>query len=212
MPSKHQAAKSLVGRGLYDNLNTFTELEQRIGALGDENTKAVGDALEIFVEAFLATQPIMQCDEGWIVGQVPLDVRRVLNLPADTKGIDGVFRSRTGRLVPYQVKCRSNRAYLTFAELAPFLGLTERASEERIVFTNARELATDVLNRTGLRAVRGIDFDRMTIEDFTLIEAWLKEHPVTHSPRFPALHQQEALAAVGQCLQTHDRAHLVMAC
>jgi hypothetical protein len=55
MPSKHQYASRLITKGLYDGLQSFAQLEQRISALGDENTKVVGDAFEIFVEGYLAT-------------------------------------------------------------------------------------------------------------------------------------------------------------
>jgi hypothetical protein len=41
-----------------------------------------------------------------LVGKVPLDIRRALNLPADAKGIDGVFRTKAGR----EVRTRSNSA------------------------------------------------------------------------------------------------------
>jgi hypothetical protein len=56
MPSKHANAGLLIRRGLYDNLHSFAELEQRISALGDENSKIVGDAFEVFVEGYLATR------------------------------------------------------------------------------------------------------------------------------------------------------------
>jgi hypothetical protein len=36
--------------------------------------------------------------------------------------IDGVFGTRTGTLIPYQVKFRSQRAYLTYTENRPILG------------------------------------------------------------------------------------------
>jgi hypothetical protein len=49
----------------------------------------------------------MQAEAVWLVGQVPQDIRQQLNLPGDAKGIDGVFRTRAGVLVPYQVKFRS---------------------------------------------------------------------------------------------------------
>jgi hypothetical protein len=39
------------------------------------------DALEIFVEGHLAAHQPMQAEAVWLVGQVPLDVRRQLNLP-----------------------------------------------------------------------------------------------------------------------------------
>jgi predicted helicase len=103
---------------------------------------------------------------------MPLHIRQQLNLPNDTKGIDGVFRTRTGVFVPYQVKFRSQRAYLTYTQIAPFLGLTERATD-RIIFTNSNELAEDVKNRDAMRTVRGIDFDDLTEDDLRAISAWL---------------------------------------
>jgi hypothetical protein len=156
MPSLHPAARMLIDKKVFDDLESFRILEDRICALGDENSKSVGDALEIFVEAYLATQPIAQCEQNWLVGQVPLWIRRDLVLPHDAKAIDGVYRTKHDSLVPYQVKFRSKRAYLTFTELAGFIGVTDRATE-RVVFTNSNELADDIIRRPGLRVVRGID-------------------------------------------------------
>jgi hypothetical protein len=91
MPSKHLNAGQIIRRGLYDDLRRFAELEQRISALGNENMKIVGDAFEVFVEGYLATQQKLQAETVWLVGQIPLDIRQQLNLPNDTKGIDGIF-------------------------------------------------------------------------------------------------------------------------
>src|ERR1700687_5968801 len=102
MPSKHPNAAQLIRRGLYDDLHSFSQLEQRISGLGVENSKLVGDALEVFVEGYLATLQKLQAETVWLVGQVPLAIRQQMNLPKDTKGIDGIFRTRTGTLVPYQ--------------------------------------------------------------------------------------------------------------
>jgi hypothetical protein len=122
VPSKHANAALLIRRGVYDDLHSFAELEQRISVLGDENTKLVGDAFEVFVEAYLATHQKMQAEDVWLVGQVPLDIRQQTNLPNDAKGIDGIFRTRTGTLVPYQVKFRSQRAYLSYTEIRRLTG------------------------------------------------------------------------------------------
>ena len=211
MPSRHANAGSLIKRGLYDDLHSFADLEQRISALGDENTKIVGDAFEVFIEAYLATNQKMQAETVWLVGQVPLDIRLKLNLPNDAKGIDGIFGTRTGSLVPYQVKFRSQRAYLTYTEIAPFLGLTERATD-RIVFTNSNELAEDVKNRDAIRTVRGIDFDDLTEDDFKAISCWLREQPAAIpklNPRDPD--QIVALTCISEALTKSDRAHVVMA-
>jgi predicted helicase len=210
MTSKHANAGLLIRRGLYDNLHSFAELEQRISALGDENSKAVGDAFEVFVEGYLATHQKLQAEAIWLVGQVPQGIRQQMNLPNDAKGIDGIFRTRTGVLVPYQVKFRSQRAYLTYTEIAPFLGLTERATD-RIVFTNSNELAEDVKNRDAMRTVRGIDFDDLTKDDLRAINDWLRKQPIAIEKPKPHEYQNEALAKIGDTLAKSDRAHVVMA-
>jgi predicted helicase len=211
MPSRHSAARDLISRGAFDDLSSFRVLEARLSALGDENSKVVGDAFEIFVEAYLATQPIAQCEEAWLVGQIPLQVRNDLILPHNSTGIDGVYRTKHNSLVPYQVKFRSKRAYLTFTELAGFIGVTDRA-EERVIFTNSRELADDIIRRPGLRVVRGIDFDRLEPTDLKAIENWLKEKPVEIPKPTPREYQEKALRDISACLSENDRAHVVMAC
>jgi hypothetical protein len=74
------------------------------------------------------------------------------------KGIDGVYKSRLDDLIPYQVKFRTNRPRLSFTEVALFLGATEK-SRDRDIFTNTNPIAIDARNRSGVRLIRGIDFD-----------------------------------------------------
>jgi hypothetical protein len=122
MASKHSKASTLIAKGVYDAVKNFRDFEQRVSDLGEINTKILGDAFEIFVEAYLATQSILQCQQTWLVGDIPIDIREEFNLPNDSKGIDGIYQKVSGDHIPYQVKFRSNRPALTFTEVAPFLG------------------------------------------------------------------------------------------
>ena len=211
MTSKHSQARILISQGIFDSITTFREFEQRVSALFDTNTKAQGDAFEIFVEAYLATQPILQCQETWLVGDIPVEIREALNLPNDSKGIDGVYKSMSDNYVPYQVKFRSNRPVLGFNEVAPFLGITEKATD-RLLITNCDTIAIDVQNRTGIRSLRGVDFDQLTDEDFTVIENWLKQKPKKRQPLTPDPYQVEALTNIINHLKLNDRGTVVMAC
>ena len=65
MTSKHERAALLISQGIFDSVKTFSEFEQKVSDLGEVNTKAQGDAFEIFVEAYLATQPLQQCQAGF---------------------------------------------------------------------------------------------------------------------------------------------------
>lgn len=211
MTSKHFQAPVLISQGVFDSVKTFSDFEQRVSSLFNTNTKAQGDAFEIFVEAYFATQLILQCQETWLVGDIPVEIREALNLPNDSKGIDGVYKSILGDYVPYQVKFRSNRPALGFNEVAPFLGITEKATD-RLLITNCDTIAIDVKNRTGIRSLRGVDFDLLTDEDFTVIEHWLKQKPNKRQPLKPAPYQVEALNNIANHLKFHDRGTVVMAC
>ena len=211
MTSKHAQAPLLINQGIFDSVKTFSEFEQKVTDLGEVNTKAQGDAFEIFVEAYLATQPLQQCQETWLVGDIPVEIRESLNLPRDSKGIDGVYKSMLEQYVPYQVKFRSNRPALGFNEVAPFLGITEKAID-RLLITNCDSIAIDVKNRTGIRSLRGVDFDQLTEEDFKVIEAWLKNKPPKRKPLTPDPYQVDALTNIANHLQANDRGTVVMAC
>jgi predicted helicase len=211
MSSTHLSANLVVNvEKIFDSVASFRDLEQRIEALCSINTKIAGDAFEIFIEAYLATQATFLLDRVWLVGQIPFDIRQNLNLPADAKGIDGLFRTHSGDFVPYQVKFRYDREKLSFTEVAPFLGITERA-KDRILFTNAKQLATDAANRDALRVVRRTDFDQLTERELRAIEAWLKNLPPPRPALLPMPHQ-EAIEHITGALTTSRRTTAVMAC
>src|SRR5262249_37781357 len=148
----------------------------------------------------------------WLVGQVPLRIRKQLNLPSDSKGIDGIFETRAGSLVPYQVKYRTDTEVLPYGEVSSILGINERAYADRVIFSNARAVAKHIGNRDGLRSIRATQFTALTSEDFAAIEAWLKEKPVRHERRTPRPYQQEAIQRITNALKSQRRTTAVMAC
>jgi hypothetical protein len=51
MPLKHKETPISIGRGFFEGLKSFRDFETRTATLA--NTKEVGDAFEILVEAYL---------------------------------------------------------------------------------------------------------------------------------------------------------------
>ena len=200
---------STLPRDLFKGLASFRELESRIAALSEELHR--GDALEVFVEAYLQTHPLFQVKDLWLVGQIPPDVRKSLNLPRDHKGIDGVFRTRSGTLVPYQVKFRIARPQVSVREVSTFLGLTERATD-RMLISNSDRYAGDIENRDRLRILTGTYFDSLSRDELAAIAAWLKGRPTRPTPATPRPHQQIAIKDITAVLSSEDRATAVMAC
>jgi len=210
MKSKHPAAARCLNNGLFDDLASFTEIEARISAL--TTTKEIGDAFEVFAEAYLATQKIAQAREVWPFDAIPLDQRKTLSLDTGRDmGVDGIYQTGEGELRAYQVKFRSRRPSLTWEELSTFMGLTDQVSQ-RVLFTNCEALPDLMRDRSGFIAIRGSDLDRLTPEDFAAMRQWLHSGQVTLPRKQPRPHQQEALDAIAGSFDDNDRATVVMAC
>jgi predicted helicase len=99
---------------------------------------------------------------------------------------------------------------LTFAEVAPFLGITEQFSD-RVIFTNAATLSEKALVRT--RWVSGEVFRALSSESLSAIEAWLRAKPIPVVRAKPdPNYQVQALSDIKATFAKHDRATVVMAC
>jgi predicted helicase len=202
----HSRASFWLNQGIFDDLSSFEDFERRVNCILEEKDR--GDIFEIFIEGYLETQPIAQCIKHWIVGRIPLPLRERYRLPIDPTGIDGIYQTHEGEFVAYQVKYRRKQE-LTFTEVAPFLGITEKFAD-RVIFTNANTLSDKAVVRT--RWVSGEFFRQLSSEVFKTIEAWLKQKPPPIVRRLPEPHQIEALAAIKASLKQNDRATVVMAC
>ena len=176
------------------------------------NTKEVGDALEILVEAHLHLDQVLKAKNVWVVGDIPLKIRKSLNLPADSKGIDGVYEDASGHIIPYQVKYRTDKETLPYGEVSSFLGITEESLKDRVIFTNARNLAADITKRKGLRSFKAAQFHSLTEEDFNRIHAWLSDKKPAFKRWSPQTHQKEAIEKITAALKETDRTTAVMAC
>ena len=210
MPSKHKEATAFVRKKFFEGIKSFQDFEARTERLS--NTKEVGDAFEILVEAYLHLNPVLKAKDVWLVGDVPSRIRTRLNLPADTKGIDGVFEDTDGNLIPYQAKYRTDKNILSYTEVSSFLGVTEESLKDRVIFTNARELAGDITKRKGLRSVRASQFHSLAEEDFSRINAWLSDRKPEFKRWSPLPHQKEAVEKISSELNQTSRTTAVMAC
>jgi superfamily II DNA or RNA helicase len=210
MPSKHPRLKTLT-TDFFAGLKSFRQLEQRISALPESSLQR-GDALEIFVEAYLQTNPLFQIEELWLVNQIPASVRQQLSLKNNSKGIDGVYRKSDGTLVPYQVKFRQGRPQVGVRDTSTFFTLTDKAIE-RLLVSNSDRYGDEIHDRDRLLIVRGSDFDEMSEVEFACISDWLKSKTV-HVRRERPLRasQAKALEAIVAHLRSEPRATAVMPC
>ncbi len=205
----HPKATAFQRTGLFAGLKSFQELEARIAVLPNEQAR--GAALEVFAEACLATQRVYQAREVWPCNSMPPALRQRLRLPLADMGIDGVFVTGIDDAICYQAKFRTGRPALTWTELSTFYGLAD-AGQRKLVFTNCDDIARVAEERLGAIFVRGSDLDRLTSEDFQIIEAWLGERPATVEKKKPRPHQAAALNEILDGLSRGPRATALMAC
>ena len=122
-----------------------------------------------------------------------------------------IYEAHDGSHVAYQVKYRQ-KEHLTFAEVAPFLGITEKFLD-RVIFTNATKLSNKAAERAHTRWVSADIFRALSPDALSSIEAWLKIKPVPIVRAKPdPSYQVQALADIKETLATHDKATAVMAC
>lgn len=190
-------------------VQSFKELEARIAELPIEQQR--GAAFEVFAEACLATQRVYQAREVWPGNSMPPQLRKQLRLPIADMGVDGVVVTSGDEAVCYQSKFRTGRPALSWSELSTFYGLAD-VSGRRLVFTNCDVVARTAEERLGAIFVRGCDLDRLTPDDFDIIEAWLAERPSIPKKHDPKPHQEVALNDIVGALSRQPRATALMAC
>lgn len=210
MPQHPQAAL-FAKKGLFKGLNSFQELEERISQI--EEDKAKGDAFEVFVEAYLATQRKHEAQTIWPNKAAPLDLLERLGLTSSDYGVDGLYLTPVGQYNAYQAKFRTGRPGLTWRELSTFMGLADsRNLHNRVLITNCEELP-DLLNqRDNFFCISGTDLDRLDKEALHEISSWLEGSVFEKPKKNPRPHQQEAIEKILEEFSKADRATAVMAC
>ena len=211
MASKHTGLKELLKLGVFENLTSFKQFEERSKKL--PNTKLVGDYLEILVEGLLYTHPTFNAKNVWQVGHIPARIVAKYNFPKHgTMGLDGAYEDSFGRVIPYQVKNYSCDV-LSVEHVATFLAVTEKSLQDRIIFTNVPRFAKEIDRRSGLRGVKAGFFQTLTKQDFVDFYNWLMDMPVVpKAKRTPRSHQAEFINAADAHFAKYDRGQAILPC
>ena len=125
----------IVKSGVFHNIENFSDLDERIRQIKPLNGQTLkttqGDVFELFIEALLnVSNEFAETQNVWRVGYVPEKVRNNLSLPNMDKGYDGVYETKSGDYVSYQVKWRSNTKHrLVWNEpdhISSFVGISKK--------------------------------------------------------------------------------------
>ena len=207
LPSHPQTQKFLQ-QGIFQQISKFSHLEQRITSLGD--TEAQLALFGVFAEAYLAIRPLPLAADIWAKGTIPTDARRRYNLPERIPGTQGVFRSISGDIHPYQLLFRPHRPPLSKKDVSTFLELADRVSQP-LLFSNCNEWPKILQNRSGFHGIRGADLDRLTAEDFNAIRRWLQGGGILPTRTPLMAHHARAVAGLQPLTDTQERALMLTA-
>jgi superfamily II DNA or RNA helicase len=214
MIPRHSKAYVFAASSLFEGLQSFPELEQRIQGLKTPELR--GWAFEVFVEAYLAIVRRADFTEVYPQDTAPSGVLASIGLTVRDLGADGVALS----LAPlegwssYQAKFRSTRASLSWQELSTFIGQSDSARIlQRVLVTNSDSLPTEALAlRERFIGICGSDLDALTAHELAGIAAYVGRRPSTMPGVSPRPHQKDGLHALALELECAQRATGVMAC
>ncbi len=95
--------------------------------LSNQNTKTKGDCFELLNYAYLKTDPVYASTlkEVWLLEDLPVRIKKKLNLPKSDIGIDLIAETKNGEYWSIQSKYRSNESeVLSHRELSTFGNLS----------------------------------------------------------------------------------------
>lgn len=211
MKPKHSELASVLKTGIFNKPYTsFKDLEKKISELGKINTLAIGNAFEVFVEAYLCTQADKQVQEYFQVGHIPKQWRDRLNLSTGSAGIDGLYIDRSGDPVLFQVKFLSGRPQITLNIASKFLGLSNQC-RKRFIISNSNDMVS-LVKQQKVSAILGFQLDKLTPDDFKAIHHFLHQKRYQPKPYRPDPHQAQAVRQVIQAFKTENRTQAIMAC
>jgi superfamily II DNA or RNA helicase len=208
---KHSELGSVLKTGIFNKPYTsFKDLEKKISELGKINTLAIGNAFEVFVEAYLCTQADKQVQEYFQVGHIPKQWRDRLNLSTGSAGIDGLYIDRSGDPVLFQAKFYTGRPQITYGIAKSFLGMSNHC-RKRFIISNANDMV-DLVKQRKVSSILGFQFDKLTPDDFKAIHHFLHQKRYQPKPYRPDPHQAQAVRQVIKEFKTEHRTQAIMAC
>ena len=214
--AQHPSANSLAKSGFFKGIKSWSQLKNKISKLHENCSKVEGDAFEVFCEMYLKV--IMKAKRVIPSSEFTSQIKKKYRYPSvmPDAGADGLYLAQNGEWTAYQAKFRSNQKTLTWGELGTFFGLTEY-TPMRHVMTTCQEIVGSVDEMKGhdgrFFSTRDEDFDRLTQEQFDLMNKWLvggtvkKSKPVELRP-----YQDKAVKNIIKYLKTDNRTQTIMAC
>lgn len=173
---------------LYKELSTYSKFTQ----------KFKGDVFERLTQAYLLTMPEYHSilSNVWLNQEVPRNVLKKLNLPAEDFGVDLIAKTKRNEYWTIQCKFKSTDSALTYKELSTFSTLS---------FVNAKNISLGIVSHSSNKPIRNRNFlgniseislDRwlnLTDDEWKNIRKFCQHKSIKLVKRKPRAHQRKAI-------------------
>ncbi len=208
---RHPKAATFNRMGIYENANTFRQIERKIARL--KNPEERMEAFMVFAQAYLTVMPVAQAKRVWSVEtQAP---RGFATFRLHSHLIDGVIETATGELQVYHSLFCDKTEEIDVEALTPFFSVG--GGSTHVLFTNVEMIPEEIDGLAkSIYVVSGKDLSRLTRDNLRAIGAWIagKQPKVAKTLRKPMPRQQEACDNVCDLVVTQNkpRMKIIMPC
>lgn len=182
---------------------------------GNYSKKQTGNIFEIFCKLYylLDTSVKDEYKNVWLFNEIPLDIRKKLNLSSIDHGIDLILEDTDNEYTAIQCKFRSNqniKLEWTSDSLANLLADSEQC-KYKIIFTNASGIDEHTLSKN-VSLISLNDLLEISSETFENIYNFISNKNTTTHKSTPRDYQQEIVNQVCARFQGESRGQLILPC
>jgi len=198
----------------------WRDVFDRLAKLNEKNRVAAGQQFEIFAKHFFVTNPRFNSEYSnvWSSKEVPLNVRRKLNLPRKEHGYDLILKTYEGNYAVVQCKFTQKQSekkiHWTGTNLSSWLAVGSKA-DILVIFTNASTVDSTTRMKAQEKKFREfnlVSLLELTEQDLGAILSSIRGRRVRLKRFFPKPHQKKAIEAVVKGLKKHRRGKLILPC
>ncbi|MBF0425067.1 MAG: Helicase associated domain protein [Magnetococcales bacterium] len=185
MQPRHPRARELFQKGLFNDLTSFAQLEDRISLLVDPWAQQA--AFEVFAEGLLATRRLVLARE--IHPRLPLE--------PGPPGPDGRIDTPWGDHIGYRAIFRPDRKPPPRKDLGFFLEESPEAWWQRLLICNGpAELPAALNSRADFWRIARDDLERLDAETFQIMRRWFMGGGLPTERNPPPPYQERILASL----------------
>ncbi|NGX31109.1 MAG: hypothetical protein K940chlam8_00469 [Chlamydiae bacterium] len=203
-------------KSIFNTSKDWSDFNDKVSIL---STKEKGDCFEQLTKFYLLINPKYRTKlrNVWLLEEVPLEVKKLLNLPDFDEGIDLIAETKEGTFWAIQSKYRGNKNYsLTRKELSTFIDLAFNVCKNishALICTNSVKVSHKFsLYKGNVSFCSSAVWCNLNTEFFHNIKKVLKGHIIEPKKINPKKHQRTAIDKALLHFKDSSRGKLIHPC